>query len=113
MFVAATASGQFGSPSVTVTGVNNDDMVVESTWGDNSFGTIGADQTERNSQLPSSLLKQSTQPGTAGGVMSWSSASSNWGIGAVAFKPVAAGGAKGPLVSIQILKGLVGGALVN
>lgn len=80
-----TGSGQFTTITVTVGSVGADDMVVDSVWGDNPFGAIGADQTERNSQLPGSLLKQSTQPGTAGGEMSWGTASSNWGSGAIRF----------------------------
>ena len=88
----ATATGLFGTLTVTAPGVAADDMVVDSAWGDSPFGTIGADQTERNTETPSSLLKQSTQPGTAGGVMSWGDPISNWGTGAVAFKVTASGG---------------------
>jgi hypothetical protein len=60
---------------------------------------IGADQTQRYAQDvygdagDQQYLKGSTQPGTAGGVMSWTNdGTAEWGIGAVAFKAVSSGG---------------------
>mgnify|MGYP001593905580 CR=1 FL=1 len=55
-------------------------------------GKVGADQTPRNTEpvLIYEWLGQSTQPGTAGGVMSWTFGTvDGWGLGAVAFKPAA------------------------
>lgn len=55
--------------------------------------SIGADQTQRNNLDGSwATARTSTQPGTAGGVMSWNFPhSAPWGIGAIEFKPAAAG----------------------
>jgi hypothetical protein len=84
-----TAFSTTGNGTVTVASVGADDMVVEN-YLDNAAGTptIGADQTQRNTQTFFTLnYRQSTQPGTAGGVMSWTTSGvSWWGIGAVAFK---------------------------
>jgi hypothetical protein len=95
---AVTATGTTSGPAtVTVTDAAADDMVVESMR-DEALNppTIGADQTQRNTLTASNRHhKQSTQLGTAGGVMSWTLDTPDfWGIGAIAFK-AAAGGAGG------------------
>ena len=55
--------------------------------------TVGADQTNRTLQDLTAGYRQqaSTQPGSAGGVMSWTTGASDfWLLGAIAFKPTAA-----------------------
>ena len=100
---AATATGVFPDVSATVTvgSVGADDLVIDGLFiGDagstSPTATAGADQTGRNAEpiLTFEWLGQSSQPGTAGGVMSWacSAGTDGWAIGAVAFKPAAAGG---------------------
>ena len=99
----ATATGQTTSPTVTVGSVGADDLVCANVYWHEAgsgieLGTVGADQTEWTREVfaTSDNITQSisTQPGTAGGVMSWAGSGSaiNWGIGGVAFKPAAAGG---------------------
>lgn len=89
--------------TVTVGSVGVDDLVVECAFIDTTGGdpTIGADQTQRWTENMVTELKfrGSTQPGTAGGVMSWTWGGNNLGsiLGGVAFKPAAgAGGATHP-----------------
>lgn len=95
---ANTASGDGGggaaTPSVTVASVGSDDMVADNVWyiwvSDASAGT---DQTQRyNTDYGGQRFSRgSTQPGSAGGVMSWTGGTMyNWIIGAIAFKPVSA-----------------------
>jgi len=96
----ATATGTASPATVPVGGVGADDLVVDNLH--SLFGGapgIGADQTQRYAQDvygdagDQQYLKGSTQPGTAGGVMSWTNdGTAEWGIGAVAFKAAAAGG---------------------
>jgi hypothetical protein len=92
---AAFANGNSTTPSVTVTGVGADDLVVDGLSFDGYAGgtlTVGALQTERFRELNAALLLAgSTQLGADGGVMSWSNTVAGiWGLGAVAFKPAAA-----------------------
>jgi len=89
---AATQTGNSSTASVTVSGVESDGMVVDSFINESlGVSSVGADQTQRNNLDGSfATARSSTQPGTAGGVMSWNFPSSgNWGIGAIEFKPVA------------------------
>lgn len=91
---AVTASGVSTTPSVTVGSVGTDDLVVDgcmTAYGDGVTQTVGADQTSRFAELlfwNGSHLTGSSQLGSAGGVMSWTTSSRAWLIGAVAFKPV-------------------------
>lgn len=94
---AATASGSDTTPTVTVTGVSTDGMVVDNVT-DSSIGisSIGANQTQRGTHAGAGGFMSgasSTQSGADGGVMSWTiNASGSWDIGAIEFKPVAASG---------------------
>lgn len=73
---AQTTTGT-GSPfSVTCTGVNTDDMVVDQLFylddSTPTAPTIGADQTQRLARSGTDIYyRVSTQPGSAGGTMSW------------------------------------------
>lgn len=101
-----TASGTTSPATVTVTGVGADDLVVDNLTlvGDNP--TIGADQTERYTEIGGVYgLRQrgSTQPGTAGGVMSWTFIDDAWTLGAVAFKPTGAAPAAGRASNLGLL----------
>lgn len=92
---AVTGSGASTAPSVTVSSVAADDMVVDQLHIDGTnTTTVGADQTQRNTQSTiwfGTEFRQSTQPGTAGGAMTWTlTSSATWSIGAVAFKAVSA-----------------------
>ncbi len=95
----ATATGASSPATVAVGSVGADDMVVDAMWHDFTSGapTIGADQTQRAAEdVIICNFRGSTQPGTAGGVMSWTLSGSSvsgigWGSAAIAFKP--AGGA--------------------
>lgn len=101
------------SISVTVGSVGSDDLLCDSLSGQPGTltPTIGADQTLRNTESGfGSILRDSTQPGTAAnGDMSWSWAGQGNRaaiLGAVAFKPAAGGGAalvhRGLLLGIGI-----------
>lgn len=96
---AATASGSASPATVTVSGTTADGMVVDNLYHDfDGAVTVGADQTQRNTETASGRMHQSTQPASAGGVMSWTLGGSSrfgtgWGIGAIEFKAAAAGGA--------------------
>jgi len=95
---AATAFGTGEPASVTVGSVGADDLVVENFMCAGGTPAEGADQTVRNTEngtFEGGRYRQSTQPGSAGGVMSYPTFDgfSPWNLGAVAFKPVAAGGA--------------------
>lgn len=97
----ATANGTATPATVTVGSVGADDMLVDSMVTNVSTGaSVGADQTLRNTDVTQDKCYQSSQPGTAGGVMSWTltGALDFWGIGAIAFKPVAASGLAIPIV---------------
>ncbi len=99
---AATGTGTSGIPTVTVGSIGADDLVVdnlmEEDWNSGGQRTVGADQTERYDENSmggfDAHCQGSSQPGTAGGVMSWSTraAISPWILGAIAFKPSVAGG---------------------
>lgn len=100
---AVSANGSTSPATVTVTGLATDGMVVDTMLTDfNSTITVGADQTQWETQTPSFggvsvHFRQSTQSSNDGGVMSWTlgGSSSNgigWGMGAIEFKPVTAGG---------------------
>jgi len=106
----ATATGTVSPATVTVGSVGAEDLVVDNV-GFQSAGavTAGADQTEQNSEFhagSSNGMKQSTQSGSAGGVMSWTlgGAPDFWGIGAIAFKPTSAASLT-PLVGAGTLTG--------
>lgn len=95
---AATGTGTTSPASVTVGSVGADDLVVDNFASnpDNGEPTAGADQTLRNTQDGAETkLRESSQVGTAGGVMSWtfSPGGAAWALGAIAFKPVGAAGA--------------------
>lgn len=85
------------SISVTVGSVNPNDLVVDTAWARTNL-TVGVDQTLRNIELDIAganaiSLGGSTQPGSLGGVMSWThdgTGGSQIGLIAVAFKPTAA-----------------------
>lgn len=103
------SGGAVTSLSATVGSIGSDDLVVDVIQvhipsGDASTWVVGADQTERFVELMSTNQRKvggSTQPGTAGGVMSWSgNSATSVGMGAVAFKPAAAGGE--PAVTHQV-----------
>ncbi len=90
-----------GSPSVTVGSIGSDDLIVDFIYTAQSTNTsIVAEvvnQIERTAEYLSPYIRAgtSTQPGTAGGVMSWTVVGSldyGMNLGAVAFKPAAASG---------------------
>jgi hypothetical protein len=94
------------SSSLTVTSVGADDLVVDALMVGNSSdpaNSVGADQTERTTELENSSgngrFSTSTQLGSSGGAMSWTFGGSAGGNshGAIAFKPAAAGGGPGPV----------------
>ena len=98
-------AGPVVSPwSVTVSDAGADDLVVDNlaSYGGNGIDepVIGADQTLRairESAAGTTFLRGSSQPGSAGGVMSWTLIGSIDGfLGAIAFKPASAGGAVMP-----------------
>ena len=89
-------SGTTANPSVTVSDVGADDLVVENFVANANEGpTIGADQDLRYDELDGDTFTLfidafgSTQLGSDGGVMSWTMGAETWGLGAVAFKPAA------------------------
>lgn len=91
-----TATGGSTSQTVTVGSVGADDLVVDHLLVTDPTGiTIGADQTQRSTEATAGhSMYNSTQLGSSGGVMSWSWTNNAINIlGAIAFKPVAAGGA--------------------
>jgi len=91
---AASQTGNSSTASVTVSDVSSDGMLADSFVNESlGVSSVGADQTQRNNLDGSwATARTSTQPGTAGGVMSWNFPNpGNWGIGAIEFKPVAAG----------------------
>lgn len=88
-----TNSGAASPATVTVTGVGANDLLCDAMETQSGGSpTFGADQTARQIlELGSAtnFLASSTQPGSAGGEMSWALSSPDWfNIGAVAFKPV-------------------------
>lgn len=93
---AATATGGATQATVTVGSVGTDDLVCDALVEQSSSNpSADAGQTTRGQLVipgTSSHLSCSTQPGTSGGVMSWTlTAPDFWTLGAVAFKPAAAG----------------------
>jgi hypothetical protein len=101
---AATALGDgLNGVSVTVGSVGTDDLVVDNMHGRPTTPVIGANQTLRNTRDATwpTAFRQSTQPGSSGGVMSWTfTGGADYDpayIGAVAFKPTAAGGGSAPM----------------
>jgi len=96
---AATATGTTNAPSVTSADAAADDLVVDNLAAfSDGAATVGASQTQRYGVVLSALARGhgSTQAGVDGGVMSWSIGAGTiygWILGAVAFKPAAAGGA--------------------
>lgn len=91
------------SRSATVTDAAADDLIVDQLgeyWASGGAPTVGADQTVRNSSGGSGVslhdyFRQSTQPGTADDVMSWSwTGATQCSIGAVAFKAAGGGGGR-------------------
>ena len=90
---SATAQGTGTASSVTASDAATGDLVVDGVSQiDTGTTTAGADQTERWGQdTGQSLCRGSSQPGSAGGVMTWTFTGSNqWVAGAVAFKAVSA-----------------------
>ena len=87
-----SASGSGTAPSVAVTGVAADQLVVDALGvRDAPTATVGASQTQRwNGAFASDVRTAgSTESGTGTVTMSWSlSASKSWAIGAVALNPV-------------------------
>lgn len=89
--------------TVTVGSVGVDDLLYDTTYYSSSAvsATVGADQTSRAVGTLSgfSQILVSTQPGTAGGVMSWTLGGSSveWVQCAVAIKPAPAAATKAPL----------------
>jgi len=105
-----TAADTTSPASRTVGSVGADDLVVDSLiWWGSVAPTVGADQTVRNTHDDSGVnfFRGSTQPGLAGGVMSWSATGIIGAmLGAIAFKPAAAGGAAvTPNVGAAVLVG--------
>ena len=101
----ATANGTTSPATVTVGSVGADDLVVDNM---KVFATptIGADQTESYNDIGGAQnVRGATQPGTAGGVMSWTFTNATWGTGAIAFKPSAAAAAPPmlPLLGVGML----------
>lgn len=90
---AQTAAATSGNPSVTVTGLNSTDVIVDGLYMWGSPGTIGANQTQQTTAGGSNNHTNiSTQSGADGGVMSWTGSGGEYSYGAVAFKEAAAGG---------------------
>ena len=94
-FATGAGTGTTSATSTaTATDVTAADMVVDTlmAYGDSQgAGTVGADQTSRQNTLiePGAYSRASTQPGTAGGVMTWSlTATANifWSAAAVTVK---------------------------
>jgi len=76
--------------TVTVSSVGADDLVVDNLNHGAVTPTIGADQTQRYTNTSGDVqAKGSTQPGSAGGVMSWTHSSTEHLLGAVVFKAAA------------------------
>ena len=98
----AQASGVSTAPSVNTSGAASADMVVDSVWQDGS-GTLtkAADQDLRQSHSIGTMrYGSSTQPGSTGNTMSWSSTvTDQWGIGATVMKTAAAATGWGALTS--------------
>jgi len=116
---AATEASFHTSPwSVTVGSVGADDLVVDNGC---FFGTgtpaVGANQTNpaNNQQVDAGgtvFSRASYQDGVDGGVMSWSQTGSIDGfLGAIAFKPAAAGAAAVPIGHGMLLAAIRNAAL--
>jgi hypothetical protein len=94
-----TATGNSTTATVTVASVGANDMVVASCSGGWLGATPGANETERYDETSpaGTFTAGTTQLGSDGGVMTMTRTAAgfdtNWGIGGVAFKPAAAGGA--------------------
>jgi hypothetical protein len=105
---AQSSASTGGNPSVTVTGLNSTDVIVDGlyTWG--APGSIGANQTQQTTAGgANNHTNMSTQSGADGGVMSWTGSGGEYSYGAVAFKE-AAGGASDPEIAL-----IRGGKLIN
>lgn len=90
----ASATGTGTAVTVTVSGVQTGDVVLDIFGTDvaTTNPTIGANQTNLNTGNDGAELGwgASQQPGSDGGVMSWTtSLSQEWSISAVAIKPLA------------------------
>jgi hypothetical protein len=98
---ATTSHASSNTQSLTVSDAATDDLIVDAlVTGWSSQATVGADQTLRHQERVTGnngLWGQvSTQPGSAGTAMGWTTSNGNpWAYGAIAFKPVAAGGTVG------------------
>ena len=115
-----TAEGTSTTATVTVGSVGADDLLVSNLYSGWNGAIPGASETEQWEQIHSAVVTGAgnTQLGSAGGVMSNTQTlagfSDDWILGAVAFKPAAAGAAAGPLIGPNILnKALVGGGLAH
>jgi hypothetical protein len=86
--------------TVTVSSVVGSEIVVDVACGGSSISSVGADQTQRTLNNFSDLnscgnIATSTQPGSSGGVMSWTlSASDAWAMAALAIGEPGGGGAE-------------------
>ena len=85
-----TGSSDNGAPTVTVGSVGSGDIVVDTTMVLGASITVGTNQTSRvefdNLGGNNESSGISTQLGSDGGVMSWTSPGSFWVIGAVNIK---------------------------
>lgn len=90
---AASADGVSATASVDVSSAVNE-LVLDHVYAGVTTGTVGAGQTQvfRQTSIGSFSYGGTSQEGGAGTVtMSWTHTSTEWGIGAIPFKP--AGGA--------------------
>lgn len=88
---AVTDSDFFAAnASVTVGSVGASDMIVDNLYVGET-ATPDADQTQRTHETLTLSVETytSTQPGSAGGIMSWTHGANIWTLGAIAFKPAA------------------------
>jgi hypothetical protein len=115
--VTQESTGDVGV-SVTVSDAVDNDLIVDNLWSRATTPVIGADQTQRNTQDTSwpMRFRQSTQPGNADDVMSWTFTGGGAGepvfLGAVAFKTIAAAMGGGPLFGKLVNNPMLAGRLV-
>ena len=95
--IASNASDADNTPTTTVGSVGADDLVVDAVVGaHDGAATAGADQTERWDLVGGTC--GSTQPGSSGGVMSWTIGGVGWYQAAIAFKPAVSGSNPAPII---------------
>lgn len=91
--VPTPTSGSSATATITVADTVTDGLVCDNVYAAADI-TAGANQTERYDELSIgafAFMAGSTQAGSDGGVMSWTLSSAQWLMGAVEFKPAAAG----------------------